>query len=212
MSSTTTPPPGPGDEPTAVLPAVGSAGPAEPTAEQIVASPAVEGDLNAEMRRAAKPFSRATMVLAGLVVLAAVFAGGAWTHAAFGSSSGSSSGAPAGRQGGGLGGQQGGTQGGTQAGTGTGTGTGTGQQGSGFRGAGGRGTTGTIDHVDGTTVYVKTAQGTDVKVSTSDSTTVGVTQPGKLADLKPGSTVTIQGQAGDDGTVAAQAITQQAAR
>ena len=59
---------------------------------------------------------------------------------------------------------------------------------------------------------MKTAQGTDVKVSTSDSTTVGVTQQGKLADLKPGSTVVVQGQAGDDGTVAAQAITQQAAR
>ncbi|MEA5361872.1 hypothetical protein VA596_20210 [Amycolatopsis sp., V23-08] len=200
-SSTTTPPPVPGDEPTAVLPAV------EPTAEQIVASPAVEGDLNAEMRRAAKPFSRATMVLAGLVVLAAVFAGGAWTHAAFGSSSGSS-GTPSGRQGGGgFGGTQaGGTQGGTQGGTGTG------QQGGGFRGAGGRGTTGTVDRVDGTTVYVKTAQGQDVKVSTSDSTTVGVTQPGKLGDLKPGATVTIQGQAGDNGTVAAQAITQQAGR
>ncbi|WP_328613535.1 hypothetical protein OHS18_33495 [Amycolatopsis sp. NBC_00355] len=180
----------------------------EPTAEQIVASPAVEGDLNAEMRRAAKPFSRATVVLAGLVVLAAVFAGGAWTHAAFGSSSGSS-GAPAGRQGGGFGGTQ---AGGTQAGTGQTGSTGTGQQGGGFRGAGGRGTTGTVDHVDGTTVYVKTAQGADVKVSTSDSTTVGVTQPGKLADLKPGSTVTVQGQAGDDGTVAAQAITQQAGR
>ena len=70
----------------------------------------------------------------------------------------------------------------------------------------------TDDHVDGTTVYVKTAQGTDVKVSTSDSTTVGVTQQGKLSDLKPGSTVVVQGQAGDDGTVAAQAITQQATR
>jgi len=192
-SSTTTPPPVPGDEPTAVLPAV------EPTAEQIVASPAVEGDLNAEMRRAAKPFSRATMVLAGLVVLAAVFAGGAWTHAAFGSSSGST---PAARQGG--------TQTGTQ--TATGTGTGTGQQGGGFRGAGGRGTTGTVDRVDGTTVYVKTAQGSDVKVSTSDSTTIGVTQQSKLTDLKPGSTVVVQGQAGDDGTVAAQAITQEAGR
>jgi hypothetical protein len=199
-SSTTTPPPVPGDEPTAVLPAV------EPTAEQIVASPAVAGDLNAEMRRAAKPFSRATMVLAGLVVLAAVFAGGAWTHAAFGSSSGST---PAARQGSGSGGTQ---AGGTQAGTGQTAGTGTGQQGGGFRGAGGRGTTGTVDRVDGTTVYVKTAQGTDVKVSTSDSTTVGVTQAGKLADLKPGSTVVVQGQAGDDGTVAAQAITQQAGR
>ncbi|MEU5257514.1 hypothetical protein [Amycolatopsis sp. NPDC021455] len=192
MSTHTTTPPG--DEPTAILPAV------EPTAEQIVASPAVDGDLNAEMRRAAKPFSRTTLVLAGLVVLAIAFGGGAWTHAAFGSSSST----PA-RQGG-----TGGAQArGAQAGTGQ-TG-GTGQQGGGgFRG--GRGTTGTVDHVDGTTVYVKTAQGTDVKVSTSDSTTVGVTQPGKLADLKPGATVVVQGQAGDDGTVAAQAITQQAGR
>jgi hypothetical protein len=189
MSSSTTTPPGsaPQDEPTAVLPAV------EPTAEQIVASPAVRGDLNAEMRRAAKPFSRATLVLAGLVVLAIAFGGGAWTHAAFGSSSSSTPTRPAG---------------GTQAGTGQTGGTGQG----GFRGAGGRGTTGTVDRVDGTTVYVKTAQGTDVKVSTSDSTTVGVTQQGKLSDLKPGSTVVVQGQAGSDGTVTAQAITQEAAR
>jgi hypothetical protein len=185
MSSSTTTQPG--DEPTAVFPAV------EPTAEQIVASPAVDGDLNAEMRRAAKPFSRTTLVLAGLVVLAIAFGGGAWTHAAFGSSSSATPTRPAG-----------GTQGGTQAGTG--------QQQGGFRGAGGRGTAGTVDRVDGTTVYVKTAQGDDVKVSTSDSTTVGVTQQGKLSDLKPGSTVVVQGQAGDDGTVAAQAITQQAAR
>jgi hypothetical protein len=167
----------------------------EPTAEQIVASPAVEGDLNAEMRRAAKPFSRTTLVLAGLVVLAIAFGGGAWTHAAFGSASSTPT-RPAG------------AQSGIQGGTGQTGGTGQG----GFRGAGGRGTTGTVDHVDGTTVYVKTAQGTDVKVSTSDSTTVGVTQQGKLSDLKPGSTVVVQGQAGDDGTVAAQAITQQAAR
>ncbi|WP_410668374.1 hypothetical protein [Amycolatopsis sp. cmx-4-68] len=166
----------------------------EPTAEQIVASPAVPGDLNAEMHRAAKPFSRSTLVLAGLVVLAIAFGGGAWTHAAFGSSSSSS--APARPAGGAQGGQQ----------------AGTGQQGGGFRGAGGRGTTGTVDHVDGTTVYVKTAQGADVKVSTSDSTTVGVTQPGKLSDLKPGSTVVVEGQAGSDGTVTAQAITQEAAR
>lgn len=172
MSSTTTPP---------------------PSAEEIVASPAVEGDLNAEMRRAAKPFSRTTLVLAGLFVLAIAFGGGAWTHAAFGSSSTSTPTRPTGAA---QSGQQGGT----------------GQQGGGFRGAGGRGTTGTVDRVDGTTVYVKTAQGDDVKVSTSDSTTVGVTQQGKLSDLKPGATVTVQGQAGEDGTVTAQAITQQAAR
>jgi hypothetical protein len=160
-------------------------------AEEIVASPAVDGDLNAEMRRAAKPFSRTTLVLAGLVVLAIAFGGGAWTHAAFGSSSSSTPTR-----------QAGGNQGGTQAGAGQG----------GFRGAGGRGTTGTVDRVDGTTVYVKTAQGNDVKVSTSDSTTVGVTQQGKLSDLKPGATVVVQGQAAEDGTVTAQAITQQAAR
>jgi hypothetical protein len=168
----------------------------EPTAEQIVASPAVDGDLNAQMRRAAKPVSRATLVLGGLVVLAVAFGGGAWTHAAFGSSSSPAPSRPSGDQGG----------------TGQQAGAGQGQQGGGFRGAGGRGTTGTVDHVDGTTVYVKTAQGADVKVSTSDSTTVGLTQRGKLADLKPGSTVVVQGQAGDDGTVAAQAITQEAAR
>ncbi|NBH04340.1 hypothetical protein [Amycolatopsis sp. SID8362] len=160
-----------------------------PSAEEIVATPAVDGDLNAEMRRAAKPFSRATLVLAGLVVLAVAFGGGAWTHAAFGSSSSSTPTRTAG-----------GTQAGPQAG----------QQAGGFRG--GRGTTGTVDRVDGTTVYVKTAQGTEVKVSTSDSTTVGVTQQAKLSDLKPGSTVVVQGQAGEDGTVTAQAITQEAAR
>jgi hypothetical protein len=191
MSTPTTTPPG--DEPTAILP------PVEPSAEDIVASPAVDGDLNAEMRRAAKPFSRTTLVLAGLVVLAIAFGGGAWTHAAFGSSSPSTPARQAGT---------GGAQARAQGGTGQ-TG-GTGQQGGGFRG--GRGTAGTVDHVDGTTVYVKTAQGTDVKVSTSDSTTVGVTQPGKLSDLKPGATVVVQGQAGDDGTVTAQAITQQAGR
>ncbi|MBE1499135.1 preprotein translocase subunit YajC [Amycolatopsis lexingtonensis] len=161
-----------------------------PNAEEIVAAPAVDGDLNAEMRRAAKPFSRTTLVLAGLVVLAIAFGGGAWTHAAFGSPSSSTPTRPAG-----------GTQG-TQGG----------QQGGGFRGAGGRGTTGTVDRVEGTTVYVKTAQGAEVKVSTSDSTTVGVTQQAKLSDLKPGSTVVVQGQAGEDGTVTAQAITQEAAR
>jgi hypothetical protein len=191
MSSSTQTPPVPGDEPTAILPAV------EPTAEQIVASPAVDGDLNAEMRRAAKPFSRTTLVLAGLVAFAIAFGGGAWTHAAFGSATPAR---PSGTAGGGQARAQGGTG---QPG-------GTGQQGGGLRG--GRGTTGTVDHVDGTTVYVKTAQGADVKVSTSDSTTVGVTQQGKLSDLKPGATVVVQGQAGSDGTVTAQAITQEAGR
>ncbi|MEV7549106.1 hypothetical protein AB0N89_05715 [Amycolatopsis sp. NPDC089917] len=158
----------------------------EPTAEEIVAGPAVTGDLHGEMRRAARPFSRTTQVLAGLVALAAVFALGAWTHAAFGSASTPT---PA-----------------RQAAAPNGQGQGQ------ARGANGRGTTGTIDRVGGTKVYVKNAQGGEITVSTTDATTIGVTQAGKLADLKPGSTVVVQGQAGDDGTVAARSITQEAGR
>ncbi|MFK0247044.1 hypothetical protein ACIQUM_20300 [Amycolatopsis azurea] len=158
----------------------------EPTAEEIVAGPAVTGDLHTEMHRAARPFSRTTRVLAGLVALAAAFALGAWTHAAFGSAS---TPVPA-----------------RQAAAPNGQGQGQ------ARGAAGRGTTGTIDRVDGTKVYVKNAQGGEVTVSTTDDTTIGVTQAGKLSDLKPGSTVVVQGQAGEDGTVAARSITQEPGR
>ncbi|HKN55379.1 MAG TPA: hypothetical protein VJX66_22985 [Amycolatopsis sp.] len=186
-SSTTTPPAGSPEEPTAELP---------PVSEDLIASPAAEGDLHAEMRRAAKPFTRSTFVLAGLFVLAVAFAGGAWTHAAFGTTSSSST--P--NRGNGAGNANGAAPTGAFGGQGQGG------------GRAGRGTTGTIDHVQGNTVYVKTAQGNTVAVSTSDSTTVGVTSPGKLSDLKPGATVVVQGQAGSDGSVTAQSITQQAAR
>ena len=198
-SSTTTPPAGTPEEPTVEFTAE-----LPPTPEQVVASPAVEGDLNEEMRRAAKPFSKATLVLAGLVVLAAAFGGGAWTHSAFGSTSTSSTPARTGGQGAQSSTAAAAGQGGTQAGAGQGAA-------GGFRGGRG-GTTGTVDRVDGSTVYVKTAQGAEVAVSTSDSTTVGLTQPGKLTDLKPGASVVVQGQAAEDGSVAAQAITQQPAR
>lgn len=69
-----------------------------------------------------------------------------------------------------------------------------------------------MEKVDGSTVTVKTMQGSEVTVSTSDSTTVGVTQPGKLSDLKPGQTVTVQGRTGSDGSVTAQAIVAQPGR
>ncbi|QRP51237.1 hypothetical protein I6J71_41320 [Amycolatopsis sp. FDAARGOS 1241] len=187
---------------------------AELSPEEIVATPAVEGDLNQEMKRVAKPFGKATLSLAGVLVIALSFAGGAWTHAAFGSGSGSGGGAAA-RTGGQPGGARGGFGGfGGQQGSGRqGAGQGSGQQG-GFAGArgGGRGTVGTVEKVDGSIVTLKTAQGTEVTVSTSDSTTVGLTQPGKLSDLKPGATVTVQGRPGSDGNVAAQAIVEQPSR
>lgn len=205
MSSSTTTPPGsaPDEDPTVELTV-------DQTLDRTLATPAVGDDLNVAMRRAAQPFSTPTLVLVTLLVLAAVFAAGAWTHEAFGSSSpstparagGQSGTQPTGRTGAGGYGQFG--QGGYgQGGYG---------QGGGTRFAGGRGTTGTIERVDGGTITVKTAQGSEVTVSTSDSTTVAVSKPGKLTDLKPGATVVVQGQADQNGTVAAQAITQQAAR
>ncbi|ATY09243.1 hypothetical protein CU254_01195 [Amycolatopsis sp. AA4] len=157
--------------------------PARP--EELIAEPAVQGDLTAELKQVARPFGKPTLVLAGLLVLALAFAGGAWTHAAFGPSSSTSNARSASPDG---------------------------QPGFGGRTAGGRGTVGTVEKVDGSTVTLKTVQGSEVTVSTSDSTTVGVTQPGKLSDLKPGQTVTVQGRTGSDGSVAAQAIVAQPGR
>ena len=51
--------------------------------EDLIAEPAVDGDLTAELKQVARPFSKLTLVLAGLLLLALAFAGGAWTHAAF---------------------------------------------------------------------------------------------------------------------------------
>ncbi|TDQ00559.1 hypothetical protein [Labedaea rhizosphaerae] len=166
----------------------------EPTAEQIVATPAVEGDLNTDMRRAARPVSKPTMVLAGMTAAVVVFAAGAWTHAALGSTS--NSGPARGQnfpQGYGRG----------NAGT-TGT--------TGATGTTGRATTGTIESIDGTKLTLRTAQGGEVTVSTTDSTTVSVSQKGELSDLKPGAKVVVQVQQGDDGALTTSSITQQTAR
>lgn len=85
---------------------------------------------------------------------------------------------------------------------------------SGFPGAGrGNGTgtggsapiTGTVKLVDGTTVYIVTSDGQVLTVKTGSSTTVS--QPGSLSNLTAGSTVSITGQTGSDGTVTASSIT-----
>ena len=80
-------------------------------------------------------------------------------------------------------------------------------------GAGGGATIGTVKLVDGTNVYVQDTAGDDIKVTTSPSTQVTVSKPGKIADLTPGSTVIVQGQASSDGTtIAATTITPSAGR
>jgi hypothetical protein len=67
--------------------------------------------------------------------------------------------------------------------------------------------TGTVKLVDGTTVYIVTSDGRVITVKTSGSTSVQVAQKGSLSDLTAGSTVTISGQTGTDGTVTASTIT-----
>ncbi len=69
---------------------------------------------------------------------------------------------------------------------------------------GGNATTGTVKFVDGTTVYVTTSNGDVVTVKTDGNTTI--TQPGTVKDLPVGATVTVTGQTGTDGTVTATRI------
>jgi hypothetical protein len=69
-------------------------------------------------------------------------------------------------------------------------------------------TTGKIKLVDGNTVYVELTDGTIVTVKISDTTRISSASPLTAKDLKAGASVTVQGQAGSDGTVTAGSITQ----
>ncbi|WNV83955.1 hypothetical protein [Umezawaea sp. Da 62-37] len=177
----------------------------EPTdPEQVLARPLPDDDLTGELGKAKVGVSKVTLGLGVGVLVLAAFGGGVWTHSAFGSTT-SASAPAAGRAGGGGFRGGAGTDGGTppsgvpgNRGNGNGTGF-------------GRGTIGTVDHVDGTTIYVKTQDGKVVKVSTSDTTKVELSKEGAVADLAAGNQVVVVGQAGDDGTVAAQTVTQRAA-
>ncbi|HEX8868802.1 MAG TPA: hypothetical protein VF821_24290 [Lentzea sp.] len=153
----------------------------------------LENDISAELKERKSGVGKTTMIL-GVAVLAIVaFVGGVFVQKSFGSTQ-TPTRQNAGRQ---FPGGNGGTPPSGQ----------NRPNGGNF----GRGTIGTIDHVDGTTVYVKTQNGQVVKVSTSDSTKVQITSDGKLTDLKAGQQVVVQGQAGSDGTVTGQTITQRPA-
>jgi hypothetical protein len=165
--------------------------------EHVISTP-VDGNLDQELTQAKRGLSKVTIGL-GVVVLALVaFFGGVWTHSAI-AGSGTAAAATPQRQGGG--------QGGVRIGPG-GTPPNGGQGGTGFRG----GTAGTIDRVEGNTVYVKMPDGSEVKVSTSDTTKVETTVEGKMSDLTPGSSVVVQGQRAEDGSVTAQTITKRPAQ
>ncbi|TMR92982.1 DUF5666 domain-containing protein [Nonomuraea basaltis] len=70
------------------------------------------------------------------------------------------------------------------------------------------GTMGTVEKVEGGKVYIKTMDGSTVTVTTTGQTTVQIAQPGKVSDLKAGSTVTVRGRQAGDGSVTAASITQ----
>ena len=70
-------------------------------------------------------------------------------------------------------------------------------------------TTGTVKSIDGTTIYLRTADGKVVTVKLDGKTTVSTATTGKVADVKPGQSVIVQGATGADGTVAATSVTTQ---
>lgn len=79
--------------------------------------------------------------------------------------------------------------------------------GAGVGGFGGRGTAGQVVSLDGSTLTIRDSQGTEVRVTLQGSTAVSRTVPGSAGDLTQGAAVTVAGQRGSDGSVAATAIT-----
>ena len=107
--------------------------------------------------------------------------------------------------GGGFGGTGGGFGGGGFGGTGGGFGGGGfGGTGGGF-GGGGPALTGTITAVEGNVLTLNTAQGR-LEVSVSEDATIRQTTEATIADLTDGIRITVFGQRGDDGVVAATTI------
>ena len=143
--------------------------------------------------------TRATVGLGVLALLAAGFAGGAQVQKHWGkTSTQAQSGNPfANFAGGGF----------PQVGASGFPGGAAGQQAGGSAQAGDGATTGTVKLIDGKTNYLETADGRTVTVSTGSKTSVDVPAKGSLKDLKTGSTVTVDGKAGTDGTVNATKIT-----
>lgn len=177
------------EEPTQVLDVVAGS---ELSPEEILAEPPDTRDIVGEL--AAPPRRKLpwlTLALAGGVIAAIAFAGGAMveknvkpatTTAAAGGFAGFTRGAAGGAAG--------------TGGLGTGTGT-----------AGGA-TTGTVKLVDGSTVYLTDSSGNIVKVTTGSSTKVTLSSTGKVGDLKAGETVTVRGTTDSSGNLAATTVSE----
>jgi hypothetical protein len=184
------------------------------SSEDVLNSSPFEGDLaeqlEAEPRQRRRPPS-VTVLLGVAVLLVGGFVGGVQADRHWGPTKSpdptaliNQFAARRGAQGGG-GGFAGGQGGGQRAGQAAGSGLG--QGGGGQGGAGGGGTSGTVKLVDGSTIYVQTANGI-VRVKTTGSTKVTVAKKSTTKALKAGSPITVQGSAGQDGTVTATSVDQ----
>jgi hypothetical protein len=147
-------------------------------------------------------WNKATVVLGAAVLLVGGFAGGLqvqkhWGTAATASTAAAGFGAGQNRAGNGA------AAGGFPGGAGTGTG----RRGTTTTTAAAAGTTGTVKLVDGSTIYVQTANGDIVTVRTNGNTTVSTVKKGRIADVKAGQSVTVNGSTGSDGIVTATSVT-----
>lgn len=127
--------------------------------------------------------SKATIGLAGAVLLAGGFFGGYAVKS--GTTDTTSAGA-------GIGQRAGGFPRGNAGGTGA--------------AGGGNATFGTISSVSGNTVTVKTAAGNTVSIKASSGTKVTVNKTGKVSDLSNGDTIVVQGKTDSNGNVTADSI------
>jgi Domain of unknown function (DUF5666) len=160
-----------------------------------------EGDLAEELAKAprARRLPGLTTCLGAGVVLAVGFAIGAQADRHTGQQESSSAQGTRAIPGGGMPG--GGMRG--QAGGGQGQGGGGNPGASGGAGA----TTGTVQKIDGKTIYVQTASGV-VQVKVTGTTKIRILQNGSAKDLKSGTSVVVQGAQAKDGTVTATSVGQ----
>lgn len=170
----------------------------ERSPEELLATSPFDGDLAEEL--AASPPRRKpptlTAILGVAVVLVAGFVGGIQADKHWGAKKQNTPNALisqfAAARGGGLP---------NRAGTGDGSGFGGRQQQS------SNATKGTVKLVDGNVIYVQTATGV-IRVTVGDSTKVTASKPTKLKNIKPGSSVTVQGTPAQNGSVSATSVTQ----
>ncbi|TYK53037.1 hypothetical protein [Actinomadura decatromicini] len=186
--------------------------------EDVLSSSPFEDDVQTALDAAPRerPRPSLTLVLVGGLLLAAGFVGGIEANkrwgpdgsspgpAAVGARNGTGGGLPGGGPAAGYPGGRGAGPGGTAGGGSQGGA----PQGGGQGGSQGGMTVGTVKLVSGDTVYVQTLDGGLVTVETSGSTKIQISRAGKASDLKPGSTVSVQGSSGSSGKISATAITQ----